>query len=822
MSVGRPVSVNLSAYPALRIAILFSSGIVLGHEFRLDVPTEWIGIALTVAVCTYLILSRTRTAFVRMYIIPLLYLFILTGFGLFHLQKQTQSNPPDEHLLALFDDDDLTFYGMVTSARTTISGSLLFTVRIDSAHIHGLPTWLQSFKTEAFIREDLIETIIPNGESHTLSKGTYIHFHGDLQQPQKRRNPNEFDYAGFLARQDIYSIIYITDISYFETSRPATFWIHRQATFTEAVTNLFSHKNSDLAKAIILGDRSGLDPHLRSSFSRAGLAHLMAVSGMHVGFILIPLWMILPWFRQSQTSRFTGLISSGLLLLFYAGITGFSVSVSRASLMAFFMIFARIFHKAGSSVNILGLVAFILLIIDPVMLFDVGFQLSFIAVSIILTSLPAVRFLLPTAYRYTKTGALFQLVIVSVLVQGGLYPLLIYHFNEFSIAGPLSNTLAIPFVQLMFLWTFICLILAVLDPGIALLLNTPGDYILTGLTSYVLWIGSSTFSWIEGTLTSNWIFAIWICGLALFASLRLPALRWKMACALIACLLAFQVDRMFPKWHRPLLQVTFFDVGQGDAVLLQTPAGFHYLYDTGVWTPRSDSADRILLPEFKAMGIHKLDGVILSHPHADHIGGMVSLMDHIPIDTIYQSPYGHETNLYHQYMKRAYQKNIPVRMLSTGDRIDTDPLMPMLVLAPSNEISATDPNNRSVVLMVIFGDTRLILSGDAEREAETFMVKTFGDLLQANLLKIGHHASRTSSTTDYLNRVRPEKGVASLAWSNRYNHPHQSTIRRLKESGVSTRFTSLEGAVIYKSDGRMYKYVPWKQNVLEENFRKRP
>lgn len=752
----------------------------------------------------------------------------------------------DELVLQVFDEEELHFFGTVISDRTSRTGNLLIRVEVDSVRIRDMPIWFIPFTAEALIRPEtwlsfirtsdkggfdqrssgpsaLDKELLPanyENEHDSIpeypSTGAYLQFSGNLQRPESIRNPHQFDYAGYLERQGIHCQIFVSEIH--DSSRQAgnSFWLRQRIGMKNGLETLFSAQNAGLARAIIMGDRSKIDPELRTEFSRAGLAHLMAVSGMHVGFVLLPLWFVLPWFRSSHGTRIAGLLTGGLLLLLYAGVTGFSVSVSRASLMAFFMILARLYHKPGTSMNILGAAAFILLLLDPLMLFEAGFQLSFLAVIIILTTLPGTRYLLPPGHRYRKTGALFQFVMVSVLVQGGLYPVLIHYFQEFSLAGPVSNTLTVPLVQVMFLWTFVCLGISTVHPALAMWLNTPGDLIITGLTEYVSRVGTHPASWIETTLPGSWVFGIWFFGVAILGSLRIPALRWKMVCGLLACVILLQAGLLRRQLRHPELRVTFFDVGQADAILLQTPGGRSYLYDTGVWTPNYDSAERILIPELNAMGIRKLDGIILSHPHADHIGGMPSLLEQMPVDTIYQSSFNQSSmqnvsGIYHRYMKRALEKEIPIRELSTGDMIGADPSLPMLVLSPSDKIKAPDPNNHSIVLLILYGKSRLLLTGDAGAEAEHYLVDTFRHYLRADLLKIGHHGSRTSSTGRFLEHVDARQGVASLALHNRYRHPHPEASRRIRDSGMKTHFTSLEGAVIYRSNGMSYKHVPWKK-----------
>lgn len=806
------------AFPALRVAFLFAAGIVAGKIIPFpDSILFWTHLLLVAATFYCLIAPKLKKIPINIpgrdpQTISVLYLLCITGLGFYLYQHHNNNHTPNEQLLRHFDSKKLIFHGSVISDRATRSGNRLLHVRVDSVHLHNLPTWYIPFTSEILLRSGLLQEI--KTSDNPVKTGFYIHFSGNLRRPKEPTNPNQFNYAAFLARQNIHSQIFVTGVKSSHPDHNSAFWLKRQIYVRNAISSLFSDDNAPLSRAIILGDRSDLDPELRKAFSRAGLAHLMAVSGMHVGFILLPVWFVLPWFRKSTLLKCVGLFSGGLLLLTYAGVTGFSVSVSRASLMAFFLMLARLYHKPGTSINILGAAAFILLLLDPHLLFDVGFQLSFAAVIIILTTLPGTRFLLPKKHRYRYTGSLFQFVMVSLLVQGGLFPVLITYFHEFSIAGPLSNTLAVPFVQFMFLWSFVALGVSFLEPSAGVLLNLPGDWILTGLTSYVIRIGSHPASWIEGSISSIWIFGVWFFAISLLASLRIPSLRWKMTAGLLLFIFLIRVDTAIERFTRPSLSVTFFDVGQGDAVLMETPGGLNYLYDTGIWTPSFDSAERTLLTELKARGISRLDGIILSHPHADHIGGIVTLLNAIPVDTIYQSPAEYDSQLYHRYMQLATEINVPVRLLESGDMIVSDPSAPMLVLAPSDEITASDVNNLSVVLQVRHGESSLLLSGDAEKEAESFMVSRFGELLESDLLKVGHHASRTSSTSQFLALVNASGGVASLAKNNRHKHPHTEATARLQDAGIETRFTSLEGAVKFQSRGSKFQHIDWKPEPL--------
>ena len=830
-------SIHPGAYPMLRVALLYASGIAFWRMAPVHVQEIWqelpallyalvpanpyvnvvaaelVGIIATKAPLIPLLLLPLLFACMlgwvvwvhwrggtthRLYLLPALYLGLIFLFGWIRQPLLEPRHPPAEHMLQVFSEQELLFHITVLAQQQTRTGNHRITALVDSVHIAGLPVWKNPFKAMVHLP----------GEVRVDGAGA-LSLHASMRAPPGPRNPHQFNYRAFLSRQNIHMQLFANDVLHKHAGPPSRFWTRQQLRFSRSVDQLFSGENIPLARAVLMGDRSGLDADVRTAFSRAGLAHLMAVSGMHVGFLLMPLWFVLPWFRRSGLFITIGLLLTGVVLLTYAGITGFSVSVSRASVMSFGLAVARLFHKPGTSLNILGTAALILLLHDPLMLFDVGFQLSFLAVLVILTTLPQTRFLLPTKYRYGKIAGLFQFLMLSILVQGALYPILIHTFNEFSVAGPMANLLAVPMVQVLFLLALLSLLVSVAHLPSAALLNVPGDFLLFRLSELALAIGSHPAAWMQGVLPGWWVYGLWFFAFGLLASARLPRIRWKMAAGLMVFLVAMQGDRFIDSQRVPVLRVTFFDVGQGDALVLQTPAGRTFMYDTGAWTPTYDAAERVLLPELKAMGIKQLDGIVLSHPHADHIGGTTTLLQYIPVDTIYQPALSSETAVWNRYMAEASQRGIPVREVGTGDRIGYEPGFHMLVVSPDKDLPARDPNNQSVAIMALYGDTRMLLTGDAEKEAESRMHRRFGSFLASELLKAGHHGSRTSSHHDFLNVVRPKQIVISLGLRNRYNHPHPEATARLRATGASLYFTSLQGAIRFQNDGTSFRYIPW-------------
>lgn len=759
-----------------------------------------IGLLVLVVLLQYLY-SRNFTRTGIWYSLLIAYLLAVMAAGVFWYQVY-ENQPTPEHRKFGKSESEFTLFGTIVESTRTQRGNPRITLRVDSLLAEGYPTWKSGFTIEAYGRDST--------QMGKLAFGNEVAVIAELDTLRAPRNPNQFDYREFLKSRGIYLTASINRIIESRPVENRLDWVYWQVRARMLIGEIFSSGQEDLARAVILGDRSGLEREAQTAFSRAGLAHLMAVSGMHVGFLMVPVWFLIPFFWRFKYGALAAFTVSVIILIFYAGITGFSVSVMRASLMASFLVYARSFQRQSDGLNLLGAAALIMLIINPQSLFDVGFQLSFGAVLIILTTLPASRAILPDRWRYTKSAVVYQFVMVSVLVQGGLFPILVYYFNEFSVIGPVSNTISVPFVQAMFTLSMINLGLASFSPGLASVLNTPSDWIVWAMGSWVDFISDQSFAWISGNLPGVWFFLLWAAVIAVFASMHHPELRWKFLNVLLIVVVIVSAHNLWQKWHPSPLKITAFDVGQADALLIQVPDGTNFFYDTGLKSFFHDSGEQILAPELRARGIDHLDAIIHSHPHSDHIGGTEYILNNFTVDKIYQPEFAYDTQVYLNMMKAAEHSEVPVINIERGDVIDLSPELRLFVLAPHSRLMGNDPNTWSAVVKMYYGENSILLTGDATSQTETYMVQDFGEFLQSDLLKVGHHGSRTSSTTEFLKYVDPKKSVASLERESRFGHPHPEAARNLMKSGTILRYTSLQGAVKYKSDGEELWHEPWR------------
>ncbi|MGM0505601.1 MAG: DNA internalization-related competence protein ComEC/Rec2 [Bacteroidota bacterium] len=548
-------------------------------------------------------------------------------------------------------------------------------------------------------------------------------------------------------------------------------------------------------RAMLTGDRSGLDGNTDDQLSRAGVAHGMAVSGLHVGLVLAPFW----WLFVKVRSQWSGLVVwlvTGLVLLLYVEIADQSPSVSRAALMSWMAGWIMIPMRRLPTTQLLLLAGMILLLWKPTWLRHPGFQLSMVAVWSILMLYAPVERKLRTFLTAAPIRKTLSLVLLTAILQIALAPLLVWWFGEISIVAPVANLLVVPLVPLLMLsgWVWVSLDFLSMD-GVVLL------RVVQWMMEWVLfWTERlSRFSW--ATVTPEWwVWLVLVPALGLSAKgyswvrdSRKRILFWQMLTILLL------LGSLFRNVKSRELVVTVLDVGQGDAIHIETPNGSHLLVDNGP----EQASEQVLIPYLKAAGVDRIDVLMITHPHADHAGGFASLVNEIAIGS-YVHMSGSGNRLLSEVRKTG---RVPARNIRSGEWLNLDPAIRLYIL-DSRVVDAT-VNNHSLVIKLVYGETSMLFTGDAERRQELSLVRTYGTWLDVDVLKAGHHGSRTSSRNLFLRFVNPSWTVISAGWMNRYGHPHQETLTRLHRQGSGVRTTAVSGSVRLVSDGFQIEPKRW-------------
>ncbi|MFQ5532366.1 MAG: DNA internalization-related competence protein ComEC/Rec2 [Candidatus Methylomirabilales bacterium] len=558
----------------------------------------------------------------------------------------------------------------------------------------------------------------------------------------------------------------------------------------------FPGKEGGMIRAVVLGDRSGISPELREIFVNSGTYHILVISGLHLGFLAGFLYF---FSRSIYLPPAAGSMLTVLGVVFYTLLAGGSPPIVRAALMTVLYLFALIVGRERDLWNTVALAAFLLLLWNPLYLFDAGFQLTFTATVAILVALR--RWDLSQIPRLPRWAV--ASLVASTAATLATLPLLALHFNRASLIGAVANLLIVPLGGCLTALGMIYSLLLFLVPGGIGLLEAGASSVARGMTEVASVFASFPLaSFRIYTPTPLMVLTIYaLFGLAVFPGVR----RRRLALGVTAILLMGQVGWKILPTARRGIEATFLDVGQGDAIFLELPGGRTMLVDGGgTLGDRFDIGERVVAPYLWHRWVRRLDLVVLSHPQPDHLHGLQAVLENFSVGEIWESGYPSDSSTYGWLQAFARERGIPLRRISRGERIPLGPGVVVSVLHPPRPFlgtgrrhTSTVVNNNSLVLHIDHPKSRLLLTGDIEREGEASLLDS-GVVLQTDLLKVPHHGSRGSSSVSFLRHVRPRWAVVQAGYQNRFGHPHAETLSRYVAQGVQVFRTDRDGAVTFE------------------------
>ncbi|MEM1271855.1 MAG: DNA internalization-related competence protein ComEC/Rec2, partial [Bacteroidota bacterium] len=622
---------------------------------------------------------------------------------------------------------------------------------------------------------------------------------GRLHVPTGRRNFADFDYAAYLARRHIH-VLARTDTLEVLRSNCSSGLNRIQLYVGQALSrHVASDEVRAISRALLLGDRSGLSDDVRTQFADTGLMHLLAISGLHVMLLglaihrlLGPVLRRLGWRWSYVEAGRLGV--TGLVLVGYALVTGAPASVVRAVVMAGFLAVAPLVARTSRPYNALGGAALVLLAWRPGFVFDAGFQLSFSAVGALLYLTPAFECWTP-AWVDRRARFVASSIRASLAATLGTLPVLLWHFGQVGWGGLVLNLPAIPLTA------------GLLGASTLTALTAPFPFASASFGAaadvcgrILLWTaewGQAGFGWAQtkGMIQNPLWAAVLVSGLV---ALGATSVRVRYRGAVCALLLASVVLWAGIGAHRyePALDVVFFDVGQGDAALVRFPDGAGVLIDAGPASQYTNAGERAVLPHVAAHGIESIDAALVSHPHLDHYGGFAAVLREMPVGRLITNGQMSASPLYRGLLASADSLGVPVQAVRAGDTLQISPTARIEVLHPTHKPAEDeDPNEASLVVRVRYGSCSILFMGDAEAGAEHALLSMYGDRLRTDMVKVGHHGSKTSSTPDFVQATRARTAIVSVASRNRYGLPDEEALRTWDRAGADVIETRQGGAV---------------------------
>ncbi|RFU71662.1 DNA internalization-related competence protein ComEC/Rec2 [Peribacillus saganii] len=631
-----------------------------------------------------------------------------------------------------------------------------------------------------------------------IKPGISCHISGTLSIPERNRNENEFDYRAFLASQHIYWILTPDNIdtsSCMERGDSLSTSLKRyRMEGIEYIDSHFPEYSKGFISALIFGERNGISEEDLLAYQRLGLVHLLAISGLHIAALTGFVYYLGIRCGVTKENMKIALI---IILPVYGILAGGSPSVLRSVYMAMGYFGLSLFRVKLSALNSICAVFLLLLLLNPQNLFDIGFQLSF---SIVFCLAMSKELLLRSRNR------LREMILISLVCQLGATPILLFHFYELSILGILLNIIFVPLYSYLLLpLSIISFFISFQFPKLADILlsildkiflicnafaqtaeNIPFAYLTFGKPSFVLLLFLS--------LALFYSFIIWD-GFSFRKSIK------PLLAAGILLVIQYHMNSFSPYG-----EITFIDVGQGDSILISLPYGRgDYLIDTGGqisfqqedWKKRRkifDTGNDIVVPLLKSKGIRQLDKLIITHPDADHAAGAAGIIKGLKVKQILIGEGSEKDFMEKGFLDEAVKKSIPVFSVKRGDSWKADKLA-FYVLNPDRQLSNT--NDSSIVILTKAGSLKWLFMGDAGEEAEKELIEVFPGL-KADVIKAGHHGSKTSSSEEFIKTVNPKAAIISSGKDNRYGHPHKEVLDRLHLEGTVIMRTDKKGAIKYR------------------------
>lgn len=691
-----------------------------------------------------------------------------------------------------------------------------------------------------------------------LAFGQRISFTTKLRLPRNFHNPGAFDYEGYLHGLGL-SALGSVDAAKIEIlpgrieTWPASWRSAVRRSLLSHITakGLWDREDAALLSAMVIGNDSLLLRNVRDEFQETGVYHLLVVSGMNVGILAFAVFWLA---RRLRAPEWIASLITIALAAFYSYIAGMGVPIQRAVLMLALFLVARLFYRGRAPLNAAGFAALVVLVLTPHALFEAGFQLTFLAlVAIFGISLPllertsepcraALRILDSTAYdlhlpprlaqlrldlrlisgrlarfigaapaRWLVTAtlsaalALCEFTLVSLIIQAVLVVPMRVYFHRAAILGIPANVLALPLASVLLNSAVAAIALSYFSVALARIPAVIASACLHWTVVSITWLSHLHISqWrLPEPGSSVWVVPAVAIVIALLVVRRRPIAAVAGLCVLFLSTGFAALARTAPTLDHGVLEVSAIDVGQGDSILVVAPDGATMLIDGGgsIGPVHSefDFGEDVVSPYLWWRGLDHLDIVVLTHAHGDHIGGLSRIVQNFHPREVWMG-INPETQALDHFLAVDAENHVAVKRHSAGEKLqwhgtEIRVLSPPADWRPKKETK----NDDSLALLVSYKNTSALLAGDLEKKMERFVA---AEAPRADVLKVAHHGSATSTTQELLDAVQPRFAAISVGWRNSFGHPRLDVLQRLQTAHVRTYRTDMLGLISFFLDGK--------------------
>ena len=628
----------------------------------------------------------------------------------------------------------------------------------------------------------------------SMKYGDSLYIEGEFKQPEEARNYKGYNYKQYLKTKKIIGTVELEKAKILKSSNGS--FIHNiQKYIRDTINGTLTDEEGNLLLAILLGDKDKLSEDIQESFKTSNLSHMLAVSGAHVSYIILGLTYVL---QNSIIGKKNGKIVCIFFLLVFMAITNFTPSVTRACIMAVLTLFSGIIYRKSDVYTNISVAALITLIFNPYSLLDLGFQLSYGGTIGIIIFIKRIQ---EKKSNSKVINYIKQMALVSIYANIIIIPIMMYHFNTVSFTFIISNIMASPILGIIVITGFLFIIASITVKPLTRLIAIFIKPILSILIKISQICSKLPFSNI--LVVTPYMFNV-----ISYYAIILYCIKSKKnnKCKIIICLLIVLILINFIIYIFPQkLRIFFIDVGQGDSTLIITPDKKTVLIDGG-GSDSFDVGEKVLLPYLLDRRILKIDYVLISHFDTDHCGGILTIMEKVKVKNIIISEQAEHSENYERFKKLMIHKKIRLIEVKKGDKIKIGRYSEFKILFPTSRLLSENPlNNNSIVAQFNYNNFKMLFTGDIEKLAEQQILKAEKAEIRADILKVAHHGSKTSSIPEFIKAVKPKIALIGVGKNNTFGHPNQQTIKNLENIKCRIYRTDLQGEIIIKIDqkGRM-------------------
>ena len=621
-----------------------------------------------------------------------------------------------------------------------------------------------------------------------LEYGDLIEIKGEYSAPEVARNYKGFDYSQYLKTLNIYGTIKVEESKIINKNQLSPILISINNIKEKMIDNAnrnMPKRTANLLLGILIGERDNIQEDIIESFRTANLSHILAVSGAHTSYIILGITYLI---SKSKTPKRIGYIITIINLLIFIIITGASYSVVRACIMAIVVIGAKICYRKENFFTSICISLIIILIQNPFAINDIGLKLSFMGTAgIVIFNKSITNFFIKLKIKQKIAEALS----VTFSAQLMIMPITILNFNTISLTFFISNILASPLLGIIIIFGFISIFISsILNPiskilflilhiflellilvskvtekipGSSILVKTPN--ILFAIVYYILILFFNYFFVIKQNPTRRFHKKI----IKIITIKNIKNAFKVIAVVFLIMLLLTRIVRII----NPTLKIYFIDVGQGDSTLIVTPKNKKILIDGG------EGKTNVLFQYLLDRRINKIDYIIISHFDSDPCNGLIEIIEKRRVENIVMSKQSKESEEYKKILEIIKQKNIKVSSVKAEDKIIIEKNLYIKILNPAEKFEFQDLNNNAIVAKLVYKNFSMLFTGDIEK-AEENLAKKYKNELKSTILKVAHHGSKTSTSEEFLKYVEPQIALIGVGENNKFGHPNQITIEKLK------------------------------------------